>query len=556
MSRSSSATSPHGSPGPGPRFLRIGDKGEWVEEVERLLTTDGVSAPEDGVFTKALEAAVDRFQAEHELPITGSVGAETLAVLLASSGAGADHTPGAECTPAAPLGWAAVQEHRVTPSTLMQAALATARACGIGASSGLTYGIADPQALVRSVAVFTAMSRLIESAQHEVLIQSYEYSDAYASRALKSALLSLEARRRKESPNGPPVQVRILVDQERDHLPLGPDNLSPLEQDMASLHLDPRYVQLEVKPYGHWATGFLHAKEVIVDGREALVTGFNLDTATSPDLKWYDTGILFEGDVVHALRREYLATAAIAQLPIGADPAAGEPLGGGVPMLVIGRPPDDNPASRDTQNSQDQVFLSLFNQARHCIRAATPNLNSPPVLQALVNACQRGVRVELLLSKGFNEARSEVPFGGGPNDDSVAELERQVRALGKSGNLEIRWESDNGRSPVLGNSCSAAHVKYTSVDGQVAVVGSTNLDVQSWYHSREVDVVVDSAALARAWDAQVFLPRFDQGLDVDSPAGELGDNQPKGLLGHVSRMLFDAIQTAAWDVNALLHGGV
>jgi phosphatidylserine/phosphatidylglycerophosphate/cardiolipin synthase-like enzyme len=525
----------------------LGDKGAEVQEVERLLSADGVSTPQDGLFTQALEAAVDQFQADHDLPVTGSVGAETLAVLRASSGPAADHTPGAESTPVSPVGWEASQALRAKPTALMLAAVAAAHASGVRDSWSLSCGMADPQALLRSVAVFDAMSRLIESAQHEVLIQSFAYEDSYSTHALKSALVSLEAKRRKEAPNGPPVQVRILMDQQRGHLPFGPDNVGPLEWDLASLHLDPRYVQVQVKPYGQWVVGVLHSKDVVVDGREALVTGFNLQRSSDLNVNWYDAGFLFQGDVVHTLREEFADAAKRVRLPLGADPSAGKDLGGRVPMLLVGRPSDDDPAARDTRNSQDQVFVALFNHAQRSIHAASPNLSAPPVLQALVQACQRGVHVQLLLSKGFNQTKADLPFAGGPNGDLVAQLEAEVQALGVSGNLEIHWESDDGRSPVVGNGPSAAHVKYTSVDGQVAVVGSTNLDNQSWYHSREIDVVVDSAALARAWDAQVFLPRFEQGLDVESPAGRMGDNEPKGLLWHSGRVLFDVIQNVAWE---------
>jgi phosphatidylserine/phosphatidylglycerophosphate/cardiolipin synthase-like enzyme len=38
-----------------------------------------------------------------------------------------------------------------------------------------------------------------------------------------------------------------------------------------------------------------------------------------------------------------------------------------------------------------------------------------------------------------------------------------------------------------------------SVDDQIAILGSGNQDTQSWYHSQEVNVMVDSPELVGAW---------------------------------------------------------
>jgi phosphatidylserine/phosphatidylglycerophosphate/cardiolipin synthase-like enzyme len=420
------------------------------------------------------------------------------------------------------------------------------------AGGGLTYGMANPKVFLRAVSVFEEMDQLIEQAQHEVLIQSYAYESSFATETLMTALQRLQARREKDAPNEPPVRVTILMDQEAHHLPFQPNNIGPLKRDLAALKLDPRYVQVDVRPYAHWLLGVLHSKDVIVDGKVALVTGFNFQKNGDTDVNWYDSGYELEGGIVTALRQEYANAAAHLGLAIGPPPEARKGPLGAVPMLLIGRPAVENWVAKDTDNSQDRVFVALFNHAQRSIRAVSPNLSAPPVIQALVNACRRGVRVELLLSKGFNQAKTELPFGGGPNDEAVAKLEDEVRALGKSQQLDVRWESDDGLTPTVGNGLGAAHAKFTSVDGQVAVVGSTNLDVQSWYHSREIDAVIDDAAVTKAWDEQVFRPRFEQGLGVDSAAGKLGSNEPKSLKWRLERAVFGAVQGAAWAVSSWL----
>ncbi len=47
------------------------------------------------------------------------------------------------------------------------------------------------------------------------------------------------------------------------------------------------------------------------------------------------------------------------------------------------------------------------------------------------------------------------------------------------------------------------------------IVGSANMDTQSWNFSREVNLVVDSSEVAGGWDAQAFQPSFGRAIVVD-----------------------------------------
>ena len=46
-------------------------------------------------------------------------------------------------------------------------------------------------------------------------------------------------------------------------------------------------------------------------------------------------------------------------------------------------------------------------------------------------------------------------------------------------------------------------VKFMSVDDQVTIVGNGNQDTQSWFHSQEVNIMVDSSSLALEWLAGI-----------------------------------------------------
>lgn len=56
-----------------------------------------------------------------------------------------------------------------------------------------------------------------------------------------------------------------------------------------------------------------------------------------------------------------------------------------------------------------------------------------------------------------------------------------------------------------------------SIDDRVSILGNGNQDTQSWFHSQEVNVVVDSGALAAEWRA---------GIDANQSTARYGRVDP------------------------------
>ncbi len=56
------------------------------------------------------------------------------------------------------------------------------------------------------------------------------------------------------------------------------------------------------------------------------------------------------------------------------------------------------------------------------------------------------------------------------------------------------WQSD-------GNDDHASHVKFASADSAIMILGSQNLDTQSWKHSRELGVLVDDWQTTQKFDS-------------------------------------------------------
>ena len=45
----------------------------------------------------------------------------------------------------------------------------------------------------------------------------------------------------------------------------------------------------------------------------------------------------------------------------------------------------------------------------------------------------------------------------------------------------------------------SCHIKLMIVDEHIGIQGNGNQDTQSWFHSQEINVMLDSAAVCRAW---------------------------------------------------------
>jgi len=70
--------------------------------------------------------------------------------------------------------------------------------------------------------------------------------------------------------------------------------------------------------------------------------------------------------------------------------------------------------------------------------------------------------------------------------------------------MHVRWfaSEDNPGAPVEGTYVDhASHAKYASADSQVMVLGSQNMDTQSWQTSRELSVAIDDPGVTEAFDS-------------------------------------------------------
>jgi phosphatidylserine/phosphatidylglycerophosphate/cardiolipin synthase-like enzyme len=398
-----------------------------------------------------------------------------------------------------------------------------------------TKYLVSPNSLVDTEAhvsqeVFRRAAEMMAHASHEVLFQTFWWEgDSQAVQALVDGLRRLEARRRTAQA-AEPVQVYILINSNLLEVwRSGMYRAAETFLTNLAAELDSAYVELHVKDHFHWALGSNHTKTLVVDGQVGIITGANAQRYLDEPDGWYDLGFSLAGDAARAMRDDFLniwersgGQSITKQVEDFAVPFPVTKVFSDevvvAPALALTRQADDVYNFR-INNPQDQGFLALFDQARDIIKVLSPNLNDDAAIEALAAAASRGVEVQIVLTMEFNQQVQNVIGQGGGNRVNYERLIEAVRERGGDpSRLKLRWYSLDGIEPVrdstdLDHRPYCSHAKYTSIDGQVAVVGSANMDTQSWNHSREFNFAVDSAEVTQAWDQQTFDEVYRRSVD-------------------------------------------
>ncbi len=211
-----------------------------------------------------------------------------------------------------------------------------------------------------------------------------------------------------------------------------------------------------------------HRKMTIIDGRVAYTGGYNLADEyfgiTRPYGKWKDTGLRLEGEAVNALTATFLETWAVEnrrpnelekyqtfhscpEAPGFVQPYADAPVG---PERVA-----------------ENVYLNLANQAKKSLYFITPYLIITDELNsALGLAAKRGVDVRIITP-------------GIPDKKLVYRVTRSYYA-GLARNGVRIFEYTPG----------FCHAKQCICDGEIASIGTSNLDYRSLYLHFENDVLL------------------------------------------------------------------
>ncbi|KAH9976898.1 hypothetical protein BGW80DRAFT_1291289 [Lactifluus volemus] len=193
-----------------------------------------------------------------------------------------------------------------------------------------------------------------------------------------------------------------------------------------------------------------------------------------------------------------------------------------VPIAIVNRSPKGRPGHYQVhKNPQDVAWLSAVRYAQKSVfMSSNPNVNASPIVSGVLDACRRGVRVTLYLDLGFNDQSEIIPFQGGTNEEVVHKMYTTLHSEGNGAekHLEVFWYTAIDQIKPLSAALKKrnCHVKFMAVDDQIAILGSGN---QSWFHSQEVNIMVDSPELVSTWlralDANQNTRLYGRVSDID-----------------------------------------
>jgi cardiolipin synthase len=313
---------------------------------------------------------------------------------------------------------------------------------------------------------FPAMLAGIRAAKYNVAFENFIIADDRTGRDFTSALE--QARRRG-------ARVRVLYDPIGTLLVKGGSVARRLKQ--AEIEARPFR---PLSPLAPWSWFRLrhrdHRKLLVCDDLVAFVGGICIADHWAPSDRggggWRDTAVSIRGPAVAALqlafermwsraREERAAVPAPRTVPSEKGEAA---------VVVVG----DRPGLRRVA----AMYRWLADHAEESIELTDAYFVAPPeVLDALIRAAQRGVRVRLLLP--------------GRNNHPVAGLaaRRIYQPLLDAGAEIYEWTG------------VMLHAKTAVVDGVVTLVGSSNLDPLSLHRNYELNALVADPATGAAMRA-------------------------------------------------------
>ncbi|HLT31640.1 MAG TPA: phospholipase D-like domain-containing protein [Myxococcaceae bacterium] len=231
-----------------------------------------------------------------------------------------------------------------------------------------------------------------------------------------------------------------------------------------------------------------HRKMVSVDGEVSFVSGLCVGRAWSgiPEKglgPWRDTGIRIRGPAVADIDRAFAEMWATLgdPLPPDLEPVASSPAGD-MNVRVVATTPATAGVLR-----LDQLVTALARQRIWLTDAYYAGTTA--YAQSLRSAAREGVDVRLLLP-----GATDIPL--------LRPLSRSgYRTLLEAGVRIFEW---NG---------TMLHAKSSVVDGRWARVGSTNLNIASWFGNCELDVVIEDPGFAAQMEAQ-YLEDLSNATEV------------------------------------------
>ena len=176
------------------------------------------------------------------------------------------------------------------------------------------------------------------------------------------------------------------------------------------------------------------------------------------------------------------------------------PKHGSFPIALVSRPPHAMPNFSSLHTPQNTSWISALRYATRSVFIQSPDVNAQDLPQEILAACRRGVKVSYIYCLGYNDAGEMLPLQGGHNEYFAHTLYKELEERFHE-NLDISVYVAKDQIHPIHNSFKkrSCHIKLMIVDEHIGIMGSGNQDSQSWYHSQEVNVMLDSPLVVGKW---------------------------------------------------------
>ncbi|CAM6118643.1 unnamed protein product [Calypogeia fissa] len=211
-----------------------------------------------------------------------------------------------------------------------------------------------------------------------------------------------------------------------------------------------------------------------------------------------------------------------------------------VPMALVSRPPYGPVNMSNVNVPQNEAWLSCIRNAQRSVFIQTPDLNAASLMPALAAALKRGVEVTYYVCFGYNDAGEIIPGQGGTNDQAAQALYKDISPTERQ-LLHICYYVGKDQDHPIHQSFKqrSCHVKLLIVDDHVGIQGSGNQDTQSWYHSQEINIMLDSEEVCRKWRESIERNQNTKRFGVAAEDGIWRDkdgNPGEGYMGNPGKV--------------------
>jgi len=256
---------------------------------------------------------------------------------------------------------------------------------------------------------------------------------------------------------------------------------------------DVPWLDFHVKNYHRGLLGAVHSKMMLIDGRISLLGSKNMDGDTPMEFMF-----AMEGSVTMAMRSDFQKLWGEKEiLPTVSRPLLQPRPNYDVPVILVGRgDSEDISRSGSTYAPQNQAWMAALKGAQKEVYIQTPNYTTKDMLAAVIETVKRGVNVFIVESFRSGDKNAKIQKDSAGTNGEAAQKSYEMlkgESADIKGRLKICWfigKRVPGPDPKP-DPKEWSHVKLMIVDRSITIVGSGNQDPQSWYHSREDNVLID-----------------------------------------------------------------